>query len=59
MELGWGWTGTGLVNPQPYSQLQTAISDNTASNHVEFGYFLKDLLLEIFQVSDMGTPRVK
>lgn len=25
MELGWVWTGTGLVNQHPYSQLQKAI----------------------------------
>ena len=53
-----GWTGTGLGNPQPLSQIQAAISDHTASSNVGFGFFLQGLLLKSFKVHvDAGATK--
>lgn len=55
--LGLDWTRSG--EPTALQPASESNSDNTASHTVGFGYFMKNLLLEIFQVGNMGTPRVK
>lgn len=55
--LGLDWNRIG--EPTALQSASESNSDNTARHNVGFGYFMKNLLLEIFQVSDMGTPRVK